>query len=56
MRETLRAIRTTLNSVEVRGKTNLDRLLACINALEELEATIKNEETEDAKNGRQGNI
>lgn len=56
MKETIRAIRTTLNSVEVRGKTNLDRLLACINALEQLEASVKNEETEDAENGRQSNI
>lgn len=40
MKETIRAIRTTLNSVEVRGKTNLDRLLACINALEQLELMV----------------
>nr|DAP67847.1 MAG TPA: hypothetical protein [Caudoviricetes sp.] len=55
MRETIRAIITTLNGVEVRGKSNLDRLLACINALESLEAGLTpaatTEEREDAENG-----
>lgn len=55
MRETIRAIITTLNGVEVRGKSNLDRLLACINALESLEAGLTpaatTKEKEDAENG-----
>lgn len=46
MKETIRAIRTTLNSVEVHGKTNLDRLLACINALEQLETLVPDSGTE----------
>ena len=46
MKDTIRAIRTTLNSVEVRGKTNLDRLLACINALEQLETMVPDSGTE----------
>lgn len=51
MKETLSAIITTLNGVEVRGKSNLDRLLACINALEALTATMNTENKEDADNG-----
>lgn len=51
MKETLRAVITTLNGVEVRGKSNLDRLLACINALEALAAGMNTEDKEDADNG-----
>lgn len=32
----LKVVISTLNSVEVKGKDNLDRLLGCINALESL--------------------
>lgn len=55
MRDVIRAVITTLNGVEVRGKSNLDRLLACINALESLEAGLTpaatTEKKEDAENG-----
>lgn len=51
MKETIRAIITTLNCVEVRGKSNLDRMLACINALEALEASMTTEDKEDTKDG-----
>lgn len=55
MRDVIRAVITTLNGVEVRGKSNLDRLLACINALESLEAGLTpaatTKEKEDAENG-----
>lgn len=51
MKETIRAIITTLNGVEVRGKSNLDRMLACINALEALEASMTIEDKEDTKDG-----
>ena len=51
MKETIRAIITTLNGVEVRGKSNLDRMLACINALEALKARMTTEDKEDTKDG-----
>ena len=51
MKETLSAVITTLNGVEVRGKSNLDRLLACTNALEALTAAMNTENKEDADNG-----
>lgn len=54
MRDTLRAIRTTLNSVEVRGKTNLDRMLACINALEQLEEAVSESGTEEKEEEHHG--
>ena len=52
MKETLSAVITTLNGVEVRGKSILDRLLACINALEALTEAKNTENKEDAGNGR----
>ena len=51
MKETIRAIIITLNGVEVRGKRNLDHLLACINALEALDANMTAEDKEDTENG-----
>lgn len=54
MKETIRAIRTTLNSVEVRGKNNLDRLLACINALEQLETMTPDEGTVEKEDEAHG--
>ena len=34
----LNAVINTLNSIEVKGKDNLDKLLGCINALEQMMA------------------
>lgn len=42
MTEILRAVITTLNSIEVRGKSNMDRLLGCINALEQTVSALEN--------------
>lgn len=40
---TLRQIINTLNCIEVKGKDNLDRLLGCIMALEQIDAMPKAE-------------
>lgn len=45
-RSTLRAVRETLDQVEVHGSRNLDMLLGCIQALDRLLA-----ETEEASDG-----
>ena len=46
-KDTVKAVINTLNQVEVRGKTNMDRLLGSIIALEKLLAALdKPEETE----------
>ena len=41
----LKSVIYTLNNIEVRGKTNMDRLLGCIRVLEMM--ANKNEETKD---------
>lgn len=50
MTEKLIAVLNVLNKVEVKGKNNLDRLLGCIQALEEavleLQITESQKETE----------
>ena len=51
----IRAVITTLNGVEVKGKDNLDGLLGSINALESivqiLEVTAAPEEKKEEANG-----
>ncbi len=39
----------TLNEIEVKGKDNLNHLLACIRALEDLEAKISQIDVSDNK-------
>ena len=43
-KETLSIVVNTLNGIEVRGKENLDRLLGCIQTLEQVICTLHNEE------------
>ena len=53
-KQLLRNIIYTLNSVEVKGKENLDRLLGCINALESMlkvEEIRQQKECEEIDNG-----
>ena len=49
MKEKLTAIREVLETVEVRGKENLHRLLACLNSLDnaiaDLDKTAKERES-----------
>lgn len=45
--DTLTSVIYTLNLIEVKGKENLNRLLACIQALEDFKAAL---ETEVKKN------
>lgn len=45
----IQAIIDTLNKIEVHGKDNLDRLLGCIQALEEIKNAVT--EKEDSENG-----
>ena len=40
---TIKAIISTLNNIEVHGKNNLDMLLGCIMALEQMDAQMKQE-------------
>lgn len=49
----LEKIISTLNSIEVHGKDNLDKLLGCIMVLEDLEAELANNKvkTEDNADG-----
>lgn len=54
MTEILKAVITTLNSIDVRGKSNMDRMLGCINALEQTVRALEapqTEEKEDEDNG-----
>lgn len=44
MIDTINAIISTLETVEVKGKTNLSRLLGCINALESMVAQLRQAE------------
>ena len=48
---TLRAVASTLNLVEVKGKNNLDKLLGCINALETVVQAIESTPGEEEQNG-----
>ena len=41
--ETLKKVIATLGSIEVHGKSNLDMLLGCIMALEQMDAQMKQE-------------
>lgn len=41
--DTIKAIISTLNNIEVHGKNNLDMLLGCIMALEQMDAQMKQE-------------
>lgn len=54
MTEILRAVITTLNSVEVRGKSNMDRLLGCINALEQTLNALETQQTEEKEGESHG--
>lgn len=40
-KELLQRVIQTLNNIDVRGKSNLDRLLGCINALEAMMQTTE---------------
>ena len=51
-RKLLKNIINTLDTVEVKGRDNLDKLLGCINALE----SMLKQECEVTENGGQGNI
>lgn len=42
--ETLKKVISTLGNIEVHGKSNLDMLLGCIMALEQIDAQMKQEE------------
>lgn len=41
--DTIQAVITTLNKIEVHGKNNLDMLLGCIMALEQIYAQMERE-------------
>lgn len=41
--ETLKKVIATLGNIEVHGKNNLDMLLGCIMALEQIDAQMKQE-------------
>ena len=46
MEELIRKVLTTLDSIEVKGRTNLDRMLGCMQALEKIaDAMAHNRET-----------
>lgn len=54
----VRAVISTLNTVEVKGKENLDKMLGCINALEQVAKNVEcaaaaaaENETEEDPNG-----
>lgn len=49
MIDTLNAVISTLETVEVKGKTNLSRLLGCINALESMVAQLRKAEDKPQK-------
>lgn len=42
----IRVMKNTLNSIEVRGKDNLDKLLGCILVLEQIEDSLATKPTE----------
>lgn len=43
------ALLLTLNAIDVRGKSNLDRMLGCIRLLEQLKERINTEENGNGK-------
>lgn len=43
MKEKIEMVIRTLNNIEVHGKSNLDMLLGCIMALEQIDAQMKQE-------------
>lgn len=47
--DTIKAIISTLNNIEVHGKNNLDMLLGCIMALEQIDAQMKQDTKEKSK-------
>lgn len=49
MIDTINAIISTLETVEVKGKTNLSRLLGCINALESMVGQLRQAEDKSKK-------
>jgi hypothetical protein len=49
--ETLKKVITTLGNIEVHGKGNLDMLLGCIMALEQIEQDFDKESKKTAQNG-----
>ena len=53
MEQKLVLIINTLNQIELRGYSNMNKMLGCIQALEEILKGIKEEGKED--NGRQSN-
>lgn len=47
--QTLKKVIATLGSIEVHGKSNLDMLLGCIMALEQIESQIEQDTKEKTK-------
>ena len=47
MNEFLNTLLQSLNSIEVKGKNNIDILLGCILAVEKMQETMKDEVTTD---------
>lgn len=54
MTEILKAVITTLNSIDVRGKSNMDRMLGCINALEQTVRALETPQTEETEGENHG--
>lgn len=49
--EAIQTIRNTLGTIEVKGRDNLDRLLACIVLVEKMEAALTETIKEDKPDG-----
>lgn len=49
---TLNSVICVLNLVEVKGKANLERVLACVQTLEELKAKMEAEVTQNASKNK----
>lgn len=45
----IKAVITTLNGIEVKGKKNLDALLGCINALESVAQVLERQHTQESE-------
>lgn len=56
MEELIRKVLATLDTIEVRGKANMDRMLGCMQALEKIADALKRnrEEMSKAKPEEQG--
>ena len=48
MKDKLQAVMQVLETIEVHGKDNLRRLLACVNTLDEVLAALEKDDKEDA--------